>query len=87
MWKFWKRAGKEAKEEYRSWELEVSGKLGELEARLKEVEAMASRVQTKVYRDINKGVVFEPDDKKVDVPLTNLSAGDMVDERMMAGLG
>ena len=84
-WKFWKKAEKPSLEWVEARLQHVCEKIEELEGRLKVTEAMAMRTQTKVYRDINAGVVYDQEQNKVAQPLTNYGPGDIIPENTQWG--
>ena len=84
-WKFWKSSEKPSLEGLEACVLVIDDKLKELEARLRTTEATAIRIQSKVYRDINAGVVYDQEQNKVAQPLTNYGPGDIIPENTQWG--
>lgn len=84
-WKFWRKAEKLGLRGVNEWVLELNERVQDIEGRLKVTEAMAMRTQTKVYRDINAGVVYPQEHNKVEQPLTNYGPGDIIPENTQWG--
>lgn len=61
-------------------------KIQELEERVRVLERDYMRLNSKVYRDINRAVESEGQDQRISPnPLTNLNPGDIIDPSIVGG--